>query len=188
MLGMANRMENPERRVDELRRREPSILPGATPSNGGPRSGFATGPGMVGTGVYAPLMGAMKEGTPHVEKTGAYLLHEGEAVIPKEKNMDAVKDILGGHEAHKPAKELHEIRTRKVKGHGGKTSYIHEHHFTHPEHHKPEEHSSANQDEMMSHMMDHMGEPNPGEAEANAGQSGITPPAGPSGQGMVPGV
>ena len=99
-------------------------------------------------------------------------------------------DVLGGTEAKKPAKELHEIRTRKVKGHGGKTSYIHEHHFTHPEHHKPEEHASGNQDEMVEHMMDHMGEPNPGEADASMGAGEPAAPAAPTPGGMpgMPGM
>lgn len=79
---------------------------------------------------------------------------------------------LGGGD--KPKKEVKEIRTRKSDN--GK--YIHEHHHTHPEHHKMEEHVSNNQDEMVEHMMTHMGTPNPGEADADAGQSGIPGDAG----------
>ena len=83
--------------------------------------------------------------------------------------MDEVKHILGKGEPEKPKKEIKEIRTRKAKSGG----YVHEHHHTHPEHHPAEEHVSPDQDAMVEHMMQHMGEPNPGEAEADAGQSGI---------------
>ena len=84
-----------------------------------------------------------------------------------------------------PKKEIHEVRTRKGKSGG----YIHEHHHTNPEHHPMEEHTSPNQDAMVAHMMANMGSPNPGEADADAGQSGIptgaptpgaaAPPSGP---------
>ena len=80
---------------------------------------------------------------------------------------DSAKANLAGH-AEVPKKEIHHISTRKA----GK-GYIHEHHHTHPEHHKMEEHTSADQDGMVDHMMQNMGQPNPGEAEADAGQSGI---------------
>jgi hypothetical protein len=126
-----------------------------------------------------------KNGTDRVPKTGPAKLHKGEAVLKKEdadkyreakgkamskeSAMKSVADELGGHQEAKPKKEIHEIRTRKGKSGG----YIHEHHHTHPSHHPMEEHTSANQDAMMSHMMDHMGEANPGEAEADAGQSGV---------------
>lgn len=85
----------------------------------------------------------------------------------------ATSKSLGGKEKV-PAKEVHEIRTRKGKSGG----YIHEHHHTSPEHHPMEEHTSPNQDAMVAHMMQNMGSPNPGEAEADAGQSGIPGAAG----------
>src|ERR1017187_5038563 len=50
-----------------------------------------SGPQMSAAGE--PL-GNYKKGTPYVPKTGNYKLHEGEAVIPKEKNE--VADALGG--------------------------------------------------------------------------------------------
>lgn len=118
-------------------------------------------------------LGSYKKGTSSVPKTGNYKLHKDEAVIPAEKaknNMDAVKDIMGGAAEEKPVKEVSHIKIRK--GHGGKGRIV-EHHHTRPEHHPMEEHVMANQDEMMDHVMQHMGEPNPGEAEANSGQSGI---------------
>ncbi len=116
-------------------------------------------------------MPSYKSGTLHVPKTGPAKLHKGEAVLKKEdadKLRDSVSSELGGS-SEKPAKHIKHIVTRKGKSGG----YIHEHHHTHPEHHPMEEHVSPTQDAMMSHMMDHMGEANPGEAEADAGQSGI---------------
>lgn len=137
---------------------------------------------------FTPAMPSYKSGTDRVPATGPAMLHKGEAVLKKEDadklrsakgNMK--KDVYdhvaaamgGGREPEKPAKELDHIRTRKVKNSKGGHSYIHEHHYTHPEHYKPEEHASNDQDAMVDHMLTHMGEANPGEAEADAGQSGI---------------
>lgn len=93
---------------------------------------------------------------------------------------------LGGKDkAEKvPAKEVKEIRTRKGKTGG----YIHEHHHTSPEHHPMEEHTSPNQDAMVAHMMQNMGSQNPGEAEADAGQSGIPNPSAAAGAGAGAGA
>jgi hypothetical protein len=143
----------------------------------------------IQVGPMAPGIPIFHKGVDVVPHTGPAILEKGEKVIPKEQNMDnmsSIKDILGSKETHKPKKVIKAIHTRKVKGHGGHTSYVHEHHHTHPEHHPMEEHSSANQDEMVSHMMDHMGEPNPGEQEANAGQSGVPEQGAPA--GPVPGM
>lgn len=82
---------------------------------------------------------------------------------------DAAAKNMSEKAPEKPKKEIEHIRTRKAKSGG----YIHEHHHTHPEHYPPESHVSADQDAMVDHMMSHMGEPNPGEAEADAGESGI---------------
>lgn len=126
------------------------------------------------TDMTKPL-GSYKKGTDYVPKTGVYKLEEGEAVKTKKENvLEHLKDSLAGAEKpEKPKKELKEIRTRKVKGKDGKSSYIHEHHHTHPEVHPMEEHVSPDHDSMIEHMMQHMGEPNEGEAEAEAGQGGI---------------
>ncbi len=112
-------------------------------------------------------------GTSYVDHTGPAMLEKGEAVIRKEDNpmhkMNLAAEL--GTPADKiPAKKLKHIETRKAgKGH------IHVHHYEHPAH-KPTEHASVGTDGMVSHMMDHMSEPNPGEQEANEGQSGV--PAG----------
>jgi hypothetical protein len=103
---------------------------------------------------WAKPLGSFKHGTDYVPKTGVYKLHEGEAVKTKEENkMDAFAHVPGRTE-DKPKKEVHEIRTRKAKSGG----FIHEHHHTHPEHHKMEEHTSPNMKSAMTHLNDHMGD------------------------------
>lgn len=84
----------------------------------------------------------------------------------------AKHSMSGGED--KPKKEIKHVITRKAHGKG----YIHTHVHTHPAH-PDEEHISPDQDGMVEHMMEHMGSPNPGEAEADEGQSGI-PAAGTS--------
>ena len=94
------------------------------------------------------------------------------------------KGNMSGHE-DVPAKVIQHIRTRK-SANGG---HIHEHHHTHPEHHPMEEHSTQGDDGMVEHMMDNMGTPNPGEAEADAGQSGMpAAAAGGAPSGAIPGA
>jgi hypothetical protein len=52
--------------------------------------------------------------------------------------------------------------------------------------HPPERHHLKDMDEVHGHMEDHMGMENPGEAEANAGQSGISPDVAAAGAGAPP--
>lgn len=87
-----------------------------------------------------------------------------------DKYSDAVRSSLGGDDAKAPKKEISHIVTKK--SHNG--DHIHEHHHKHPEHHPMETHTTRGDDEMVAHMMEHMGSPNQGEAEADAG----TPDAG----------
>lgn len=82
---------------------------------------------------------------------------------------------------HMPEKKIKHIVTRK-SANGG---HVHEHHHTHPDVHPMEEHTTQGDDGMVGHMMDNMGTPNPGEAQADAGQSGI-PPAAPTGAPAAP--
>jgi hypothetical protein len=116
-------------------------------------------------------LGSFKKGTSHVPKTGLYKLHEGEAVIPKEKNMDSMKDkmteALGG-EAKKPKKEIKEMVHRKTTN--GKHIIVHKHH--HPEHHPDEEHAMENMAAVHQHMEDHAGSPNDGEGAESAAPAG----------------
>jgi hypothetical protein len=138
-----------------------------------------------------------KDGTDYVPKTGPAKLHKGEAVLNKEdakehrkeKGNDMSKESvmkeatssMAGKKEEKPKKEVESIHTRHAKNGG----YIHTHHHTHPEHHPDEEHISKDQDAMADHMLQNMGQPNPGEAEADAGQSGIPGDAGAAGAGAA---
>ena len=83
--------------------------------------------------------------------------------------MDEARSALSG-ESEKPKKEVHEMRIRRTATPG---KHIIEHHHTHPAHHPMTEHVSHNDDALAEHVLQHMGTPNPGEAEADAGQSGI---------------
>ena len=133
------------------------------------------------------------KGTDYVPKTGPAILKKGEAVL---NNKDAAKhreakmskgtlasvsDELSG-KAAKPKKEIKHIITKKAAD--GK-NHIHTHVHTHPEHHPDEDHVSQGNDGLASHMLEHMGTPNPGEADADAGQSGI-PAAGAAPAGAAP--
>ena len=136
----------------------------------------------------AQAMPSHKDGTDYVTKTGPAKLHKGEAVLKKEdadklraakdkgmakhNAMDAVAGELGGKKEETPKKEIKHIITRKA--HGGK-GHIHTHVHTHPAH-PDEEHVTQGDDDMAEHMMQAMGSPNPGEAEADAGQ-GASPAA-----------
>ncbi len=127
-----------------------------------------------------------KHGTDYVPKTGPAILHKGEAVLNKHEAEQhriykSTAEALGGGQ-EKAKKEIKEIRTRK----GHKSGYIHEHHHTAPEQHPMEEHVSPDQDAMVSHMMEHMGQPNPGEAEADAGQGGMPGAEGAGAAGAPP--
>jgi hypothetical protein len=122
------------------------------------------------------------KGTDYVPKTGPAILKKGEAVLKKSDadkfraKKAAYGDLgneLGSGDDKKPKKEVSHIVTRKAKSGG----YIHDHHHTHPEHHPMEQHISANQDAMVEHMMQHMGEQNPGEAQADAGMENAAPAA-----------
>lgn len=141
-----------------------------------------------------PKKPGYKKGTDYVPKTGDAKLHKGEAVLNKDDAdkyreakmgsnsvMEELKHSLSSKE-EKPKKEIAHIKTKKAKSGG----YIHTHVHTHPEHHPDEEHISPDQDSMVQHMMEHMGAPNPGEAEADAGQSGI--PSGAPEPGEIPGT
>ena len=147
----------------------------------------------IDTSKMTPALGSFAKGTSHVPKTGIYKLHEGEAVIPKEKNMDSMKDkmtdALGGSDK-KPKKEIKEMHVRKTAN--GKHIVTHKHH--HPEHHPDEEHSMENMAALHQHMEDHAGTPNEGEgaesaAPAGAAQMTAAPsPAGAPAAGPTPGM
>lgn len=126
--------------------------------------------------MVKPLTGQVpsyEHGTDYVPKTGPAILHKGEKVTPKEENMSSITDkITGGV----PAKVVsHTIHRKHKAGH-----HEVENHHTRPEHHPVEHHHfhGANaMDQVHDHMEETSGTPNPGEAEADAGQSGIPVPA-----------
>jgi hypothetical protein len=125
------------------------------------------------------------KGIARVPKTGPANLEEGEAVIPKEANPmnhGGTYDLVKGMgKDEKPKKEIsHMVHRKKESGH------VIEHHHTHPDHHPMEEHAMSNMDDVHDHMEEHMGTPNPGEAEADKGMSGIPGEAGGPPQGGAP--
>lgn len=95
--------------------------------------------------------------------------------------MNSVADVLGGPHVQKPPKQIEHIRHRRTKNGG----HIFEHHFTHPEHYKFEEHAHDNTDDAVNHFIEHGTDMNPGEEEADHGVS--LPPSGQM-AGPVPGV
>lgn len=101
---------------------------------------------------------------------------------------DAVSDHMGGHDGKAPKKEIHEIRVRKGKSGG----HVIEHHHTHPGHHPMEEHVTKTDDDMADHMLQNAGNPNPGEAAADAGTPDAAAAPAPTGSGApaaaVPGM
>ena len=132
------------------------------------------------------------KGTDYVPKTGPAILKKGEAVL---NNKDAAKhreakmskgtlasvsDELSG-KAAKPKKEIKSMHIKKAANGG----HIIRHEHTHPEHHPDEEHTTKTDDQLASHVLQNMGTPNPGEADADAGQSGV-PAAGAAPAGGAP--
>jgi hypothetical protein len=158
-----------------------------------PKARFGARPGeeRIDTKDMTKPLGSFKKGTSHVPKTGVYKLHEGEAVIPKEKNMDSMKDKMMDSlgDEKKPKKEIKEMVHRKTAN--GKHIIVHKHHS--PAHHPDEEHAMENMAAVHQHMEDHAGTPNDGEgaesaAPAGAAQLTAAPsaaaPAGPTPAGM----
>jgi hypothetical protein len=140
-----------------------------------PKARYGDRPGekRIDTKEMSKPLGSFEKGTSHVPKTGVYKLHEGEAVIPKDKNMDSMKDkmmdSLGGDK--KPKKEIKEMVHRKSAN--GKHIVVHKHHR--PEHHPDEEHVMNDMNELHQHMEDHAGTPNEGEGPESAPQGGAPP-------------
>lgn len=124
---------------------------------------------------------SFKKGTPYVPRTGFYQLHEGEAVIPKEKNTMNSSEAMGGitKGSKKPRKALKSMKVHATDN--GRHVVTHEHH--HSEHHKDESHAMSSMEELMKHMTDNAPkiEPQaPGADESEAAPSGGPAPAGPA--------
>jgi hypothetical protein len=141
-----------------------------------PKARYGDRPGekRIDTKEMSKPLGSFKKGTSHVPKTGVYKLHEGEAVIPKDKNMDSMKDkmmdSLGGDK--KPKKEIKEMV--HSKSHNGHHIVVHKHHR--PEHHPDETHTLEDMAALHQHMDQHAGEPNEGEGPESAPQGGSAAP------------
>lgn len=141
-----------------------------------PKARYGARPGekRIDTSTMTRTLGSFEKGTSHVPKTGIYKLHEGEAVIPKDKNMDSMKDkmmdSLGGDK--KPKKEIKEMV--HSKSHNGHHIVVHKHH--HPEHHPDETHTLDDMAALHAHMDQHAGEPNEGEGPESAPQGGAAAP------------
>jgi hypothetical protein len=94
-------------------------------------------------------LGSYKEGTSRVPKTGNYTLHEGEAVIPAEKNpmnaADAMAGISGKKAPRKALKSMHVTATDNKKH-----IVTHKHH--HPEHHPDTTHAMDSPAEVGAHI------------------------------------
>lgn len=76
----------------------------------------------------------------------------------------AANEALGGYEK-KPAKKIEKIEHKK--SHNGDHIFTHKH--THPEHHADEVHTKRGDDEMVAHMLQYAGTPNPGEEASEQG-------------------
>lgn len=68
-------------------------------------------------------------------------------------------------------KKTHKFKHTHVEHHKDGSATVHHQHEDGPEH--DVKHAAANLDEVHDSMEDHMGMPNEGEAEANAGEHGV---------------
>lgn len=181
----------------------PRRAPGAGTISG-PATGLGqvTGPTLGGGAVldgptrFSNNMPVYHTGTDYVPKTGPAILKKGEAVL---NNKDADKlrkgkrmsksDVynstsksLGG-KSKAPAKVVHKVEIRK----GTSGGHIIEHHHTHPDHHPMEEHTTANDAAMLSHLQNVMGnspasgaDPNAMPPDPSAGAGAPSPGAAPA--------
>lgn len=164
------------------------VLPKATPAQENPdkinkhaKFGDRKGETRINVDQMTKPLGSLKKGTDYVPKTGSYKLHEGEAVVPKEKNMAAdIYAHVPGRTEPKPAKK--EIKRMEItKSHNGKHIVKHIHH--HPSH-EDETHVMNDITALHQHMDDHAGTPNEEAGTPPAGTPQMTasqsaPPAGP---------
>lgn len=148
-----------------------------------------------------------------IKKSGLQVINaeKGESVLPKdaEKSKEIFMDHMKGLEAglkskkkkaeaspHKEAKH-EEHKSHSVAKRHGKVKHMHIHRadddsFVIDHQHEPMEdgspvadtqHTAPDMDALHDHLEEHMGEPNPGEAEADAGQAGVEGEQAPPQQG-----
>ena len=154
----------------------------APKTDSGQRYGDRPGEKRIDVTEAMKPLGSFKTGTPYVPKTGVYKLHEGEAVVSKEKNIMNAADAMAGITGKaKPPKKIKTIEHKKTDD--GKTVHTHRHHF--PEHHPEETHVSNNDKELAAHMAEHMPNmtaqppemPAPDAGAAGAAGAGASPTA-----------
>ena len=81
-------------------------------------------------------------------------------------------------------KKMHKFHKTTVEHHKDGSHTVEHHHEDGPEHNV--KYAAGSHDHMMDGMMDHTSEPNPGEAEANAGpEAAAAPPAAPAAAGAM---
>jgi hypothetical protein len=142
-----------------------------------PKAGYGSGKGekrIDTSDMVKPIGSFHKGGT--VPMDGPYNLKKGEHVMTAQQhgNMNHAFDLAGSvlaqqsPEPDMPKKELKEMRIRKGANGGHIVTHIHTH-MMHPD----EEHVHEHTDGLIDHVMQHMTEPNEGEAEADAGDPGI---------------
>lgn len=147
----------------------------ANPDKVKPEGGVRAKDPMMPMDRTAAPLAVLHKGTDYVPKTGNYRLEQGEAVVPKEKNM---ADDIFAHVPHrgsesKPKKEIKEMV--HSKSHNGKHIVVHKHH--HPAH-PDETHVLNDMAELHQHMEDHAGTPNEGEGAPDASMAQMTPAQG----------
>ena len=182
--GLGNRKQNEEEYEKAVG--GPPEMPKANPPQQvdkiHPGAKYGDRPGEIRTPVdqFIKPLGSFEQGTNYVPKTGVYKLHEGEAVKPAEENMAdnaAQFSMVPGRKSKAPKKE--HVATHITHHKDGSHTAVHKH--SHPEHHPDETHALSNMDALHAHLEDHVGQPNSGEAEAEAGNpEAYTGPAAPA--------
>ena len=182
--GLGNRKQNEEEYEKAVG--GPPEMPKANPPQQvdkiHPGAKYGDRPGEIRTPVdqFIKPLGSFKHGTDYVPKTGTYELHQGEAVAPKEDNPIADESqfaMIPGRKAKTPKKE--HVATHITHHKDGSHTAVHKH--SHPEHHPDETHALSNMDALHDHLEQHVGQPNSGEVEAEAGNpEAYTGPAAPA--------
>ena len=88
--------------------------------------------------------------------------------------MSLAEGVMSHGDAPKaamPKKVVHEMKIRRGKSGGHIITHVHKH-PVHPD----EEHVTSTKEDLMKHVMEHMGKPEPDEPES-AGMPGMMPPS-----------
>ena len=187
--GLGNRKQNEEEYEKAVG--GPQEMPKANPPqqvdkiHPGAKYGDRPGETRIPVDRMIKPLGSFEHGTDYVPKTGLALLHKGEKVIPAKDNMadESQFAMVPGRKAKTPKKE--HVATHITHHKDGSHTAVHKH--SHPEHHPDETHALSNMDALHDHLEQHVGQPNSGEAEAEAGNpEAYTGPAAPAAAGAPP--